>query len=238
MKNLLLFFCFVLATHLTLAQETTWSINITPNISYRLPQGPGLTPLAASIQNGEEAMHAFDFGVDLRTQLSDRFAIGTGLYYSQKGFSNLHVAAAYDQPTLSRAYIIDFTQDYLDIPFFLTYTLAQNDKFRWYALAGLNNSLLLNEKNDVAVRSAELSSDEIPQEIRQLLQQPYLGAARLHSFGVLGGFGVQAKVDAKTFIGLEAISKVMLTPLNDYTSGSQRHQYSVGLNFRFVRTLR
>ena len=238
MKHFLLLGGLLLTTHLALAQETTWSINVTPTISYRLPQVRSVDPLTETIQLGEEAMHSFDFGVDLRTSLSDRWMIGAGLFYSQKGFSNLHVAAAYDQPTLSRAYVIDFMQDYLDIPFLATYSFRQNDTFRWYTLGGITNSLLLREKNDVAVRSAELSVSEVPGAVREQLQQPYLRAARSYSFGVQGGLGVQARVDGRTFIGLEALSKVMLTPLEDVTSGSQRHQYALGLNFRFVRSLR
>ena len=238
MKKLLLLFSLILSAHLVLAQKTTWGINITPNISHRIAPVQGIAQQATSVQSGEAAMHTFDFGVDLRTHLSNRFTVGTGLFYSQKGFSNLHVAAAYDQPLLSRTYIIDFMQDYLDIPFFITYTLAQTDKLQWYALAGVNNSLLLREKNDVAVRSAELSIHEVPDNIRDLLQQPYLGASRSHSIGTVAGFGVRAKVDERTFVGLEAVGKFMLTPLNDYSSGTQRQQYSLGLNFRFIRTLR
>lgn len=237
MKIFLLFSCLVLITPLALAQETTWSVNVTPTISYRIPQVPA-DPLTETIQSGEEAMHSFDFGVDIRTSISGRWMIGTGLFYSKKGFSNLHVAAAYNQPTLSRAYVVDFMQDYLDIPFFVTYTIKENDKFQWYTIGGITNSLLLREKNDVAIRSAELSFGEVPDAIQELLQQPYLRASRAHSFGALGGVGVRARVDDKTFIGLEALGKVMLTPLLDNTSGSQRHQYAMGLNFRFVRSLR
>ena len=238
MKHFLLLGSLMLTTHFVLAQTTTWSINVAPTISYRLPQGPLPDPLAETIQNGEEAMHSFDFGVDFRTSLSSRWMIGTGVFYSQKGFSNLHVAAAYDQPTLSRAYVVDFMQDYLDIPFLVTYTFRQHDTFQWYTLAGVTNSLLLREKNDVAVRSAELSIGEVPDPVRAQLEQPYLKATRAHSFGVQGGLGVQARVDNRTFIGLEALSKVMLTPLEETTTGSQRHQYALGLNFRFVRSLR
>lgn len=238
MKNFLLFFLLISTSSLSRAQTTTWGVNISPNISYRVAPVPAASPLAESVQSGERAMHTFDFGLDIRTQWGKRFTIGSGLFYSQKGFANRYVAAAYHQPTLGRSYIIDFVQDYLDIPIFLTYTLVQSDRFRGYALAGVNNSLLLHEKNDVAVRSAELTVDKVSTEVNELLRQPYLGASRLHSLGVLGGIGVRAPVDAKTFVGLEAVGKLMLTPLDDYTSASQRRQYSIGLNFRFVRTIR
>lgn len=183
-------------------------------------------------------MHSFDFGIDIRTRINSRFKIGTGLFYSQKGFSNVHVASAYQQPTLSRAYVIDFMQDYLDIPFFITYSLAQNNQFEWYTLAGVNNSLLLRERNKVAVRSAEQSGREVPEAVQAQLQPPYLQASRAHGLGMLGGIGVRASVDDKTSIGLEALSKFMFTPLNDLTSDSQRRSYTLGLNFRFVRALR
>ena len=237
MKKTLLFIGLLLLTHLLLAQKTTWSINIAPTISHRLAPIGDIAQQAASAQSGEVAMHTFDVGVDLRTDISNRFAIGTGLFYSQKGFSNVHVAAAYRMP-LSRAYIIDFMQDYLDIPFFATYTVHRGSKFHWYALAGINNSLLLRERNNVAVRSAELATHEVPDQVREVLQQPYLGASRRHSVGTVAGLGVRATVDERTSIGLEAVSKLMLTPLKDQYSDTQRHQYSFGLNFRFIRTLR
>jgi hypothetical protein len=133
--------------------------------------------------------------------------------------------------------MIEFVQDYLDIPFFLTYTLAQNDQFQWYTLGGINNGLLLRERNDVSVRTYEQTVREVPAEVQELLEEPYLGASRAHNLGVIAALGVRARVDDKTFVGLEATSKVMLTPLLDHASGTQRYAYTVGLNFRFVRTL-
>lgn len=238
MRKLLLLLGPLFVASLSLAQTTTWSINISPNISYRIAPVPAATPRAGAVQSGERAMHTFDFGLDIRTELDGRFTVGSGLFYSQKGFSNVYVAAPYDRPTLDDAYRIDFMQDYLDIPVFMTYTLAQHDKFRWYALAGINNSLLLREKNDVAVRGAEASLRETPSATRALLSEPYLKATRGYSLGAMGGFGVRAQMDAKTFIGLETVSKLMFTPLQDQASDSQRRQYSLGLNFRFIRTLR
>lgn len=233
MKHFLPLTGLLLAAQLATAQQTTWSVNVTPTISYRIAK---LSPIDASVRNGERPSHSFDFGVQLRTQLSERISLGTGLLYAQRGFSNLHVAAPYQRP-LSRGYLIDFVQDYLDIPFFLTYNLAHNNQFQWYTLGGINNGLLLRERNEVAVRTYEQTVREVPTEVQELLKEPYLGASRLHSLGVMAGFGVRARVDAKTFVGLEAIGKVMLTPLDDYASGTQRRSYTLGLNFRFVRTL-
>ena len=216
-----------------MAQQTTWSVNVTPTISYRIAK---LSPADESVRNGERPSHSFDFGLQLRTRLSDRIHLGTGLLYAQRGFANRHVAAPYQRP-LNRGYLVEFIQDYLDIPFFLTYTIAQNDQFQWYALGGINNGLLLRERNEVSVRTYEQSVREVPADVQALLEKPYLGAARQHNLGAIAGFGVRARVDAKTFVGLEAITKVMLTPLQDYASGTQRRSYTVGLNFRFVRTL-
>ncbi len=233
MKHFLLLAGLLLVSQLTIAQQTTWSVNVTPTISYRVAT---LSPADESVRNGERPVHSFDFGLQLRTQLSERIYLGTGILYAQRGFSNLQVAAPYQQP-LSRSYMVEFVQDYLDIPFFLTYNLVQNDQFQWYTLGGINNGLLLHERNKVSVRSYEQTVREVPTEVQQLLEEPYLGASRLHSLGLLAGFGVRARVDAKTFVGLKALTKVMLTPLEDYASGTQRRPYTLGLNFRFVRIL-
>lgn len=238
MKHFLLAFIWVVTIPATFAQTTTWSINVMPTFSYRLSAINPISPLAETIQNGEAPMHSFDFGVDIRTRFRSRFMIGAGLFYSQKGFSNVHVASAYQQPTLSRAYLLDFMQDYLDIPLFITYTIAQNEKFEWYVLGGVNNSLLLRERNKVAVRSAELSAGEIPEEVSEQLHRPYLRASSAYSVGMLSGVGVRAKVDDRTSIGLEGLSKYVFTPLEDLTSDSQRRPYALGLNFRFIRTIR
>ncbi|MGB3776859.1 MAG: outer membrane beta-barrel protein [Tunicatimonas sp.] len=233
MKHFLPLFGLLLAAQLTLAQQTTWSVNVTPTISYRIAK---LSPADESVRNGERPSHLFDFGLQLRTRLGERIYLGTGLLYAQRGFSNRYVTAPY-QRSLSRRYMIDFIQDYLDIPFFLTYNIVQNDQFQWYALGGINNGLLLRERNEVSERSYEQTVQEVPADVLELLEDPYLGASRQHNLGAIAGFGVRARVDAKTFVGLEAISKVMLTPLQDYASGTQRRPYTMGLNFRFVRTL-
>ena len=234
MKTFLLITGLLLGTQLGIAQSMTWSVNVTPTISYRIAN---LSPVDESVRNGEHPVHSFDFGVQMRTNLGGRFAVGTGLMYARRGFSNLHVAVPYRQPFLSRGYQVEFVQEYLDIPFFVTYNLAQNDQFQWYTLGGINNGFLLRERNDVVVRTYEQTVRQVPPEVQELLEEPYLGAARQHNLGLLAGFGVRARVDAKTFVGLEALTKVMLTPLLDYASGTQRRSYTIGLNFRFVRTL-
>ena len=214
------------------AQKTTWSVNIAPSISYRLPQTQTLPANVESVMNGEQPMHTFDFGIDLRTATNDHWYVGTALLYSQKGFSNTYVDAPYPTIRVPRTYLIDFIQNYLEIPFFVTRTVYQSDKFKLYPLVGITNSLLIAEKNRVAVRTGEIS-----EEIEQNLSEPYLRTPQVHNVGILGGFGVQASVDPKTYIGLEAQTKVMLSPVSDLSSQSVRNLYSLGLNFRFIRTL-
>ncbi|WKN42467.1 outer membrane beta-barrel protein [Tunicatimonas pelagia] len=233
MKQTLLLFLLIGGVNLALAQQTTWSVNIAPSISHRLPQTKTLPVLEESIRNGERPMHTFDFGIDFRTAINDHWHVGTALLYSQKGFSNTHVAIPYPDIRVSRTYLIDFIQNYLEIPFFVTRTVFKNDRFQLYPMLGVTNSLLLSEKNRVAVRSGE-----VDKEIEEALKKPYLRTRQIHNIGILGGFGIQASVDPKTFIGLEAQTKVMLSPLDDVSSQSQRNLYSIGLNFRFVRTLR
>ena len=237
MKFFLLTVCFVITTSFVLAQTTTWSVNINPTVSYRIAPVPTSSPQAETIQSSEKAIHTFDFGLDIRTQLNKRFSLGAGLYYSKKGFSNTRAAVVYNQPGLHSTYVVDFLQDYLDIPLFITYTLAEQKKLKWYALVGINNSLLLHEKNEIGVRSAEFSTRDIPPATRALLSQPYLQAAQPYGIGIVGGWGVTAQVDCRTLVGLEALGKGMLTPVEDVVSGSERRSYAVGLNFRFVRKL-
>lgn len=233
MKKLILFSFFFSLVTFSWAQDVHWGLNIAPGISYRFAQAQQLTDHAQSIQNGEKPMHVFDFGIDLRKNITNRLSIGTGIFYSQKGFSNTHVAAVYQDPTLSRRYILDFVQDYLEIPFFLSYNVYQNDQIQLYPLLGVNNSLLLNEKNNVSS-----SGGEVSEETMERLSEPYLSRSKLHNIGVLGGIGVMGTVDPKTAIGLEAMGKVMLTPLSDNFSSTNRHLYSLNLNFKFIRKIR
>nr|WKN37773.1 PorT family protein [Tunicatimonas sp. TK19036] len=234
MKQFLLLLLFIGTFTLTAsAQQATWGINIAPSISYRLPQTRTLPANVETVRNGERPMHAFDFGIDFRAPINDHWSIGMALLYSQKGFGNTHVAAAYNDVRLPRTYLIDFVQNYLEIPFFATRVLHKADKFHVYSLAGVTNSLLISEKNQVAVRSGEIS-----EEIEQRLSVPYLKTEQIHNVGVIGGLGIQASVDSRTYVGLEGQSKVILSSLLDTTSQSRRNLYSVGLNFRFVRTLR
>ena len=234
MKQGLLFIASFLLAQTIWAQEITWGVNIAPSISYRIPQYP-VSPLAEGAQIGEKPMHTFDFGIDVRAAITSRWAIGSAVLYSQKGMSNSYVGVVYGNPSLSPAYLIDFVQDYLEIPFFLSYSLPSKGAVEWYGLAGITNSLLLREHNRVATRNS--LSAEVSAEIETLLKKPYLAASQRHNLGLMGGWGVKIKVDDKTAIGVEALGKLMLTPLQDRASDSQRHQYSVGLNFRFIRTL-
>jgi hypothetical protein len=214
-----------------MAQNSSWGLNIMPGISYRLPQTGGLSLQAESIQNGEQPMYTFDFGLDLRQQLSGRLGLGTGIIYSQKGFSNNHLSAVY-APNISRRYLIDYVQQYLEIPIFLTYDLSRRKEFSFYPLAGLSNSLLISHQNELSVRSGELS-----RETADLIRQPYLQSPDRHSLSLLGGFGIMAEVDDKSALGVEALAKLMFNPLRDRVSLTRRHLYTLGINFRFVRRI-
>jgi hypothetical protein len=232
MKKPLLLACFSCFVINATAQDLQWGLNIAPGISYRFAPTASVSDEAVSIQGGEETMYVFDFGLDLRQSISPRISFGTGVFYSQRGFSNTHLAAIYDDPSLSRRYLIDFVQDYLEVPFFLTYDLAQKDKLSFYALGGITNSLLLNSKNVVSATSGEVSEETMAR-----LEDPYLENRAIHNFGTLAGFGVQTQVDDKTDLGLEILGKVMTTPLLDRVSNSRRYLCSGNVNFRFVRKI-
>ena len=232
MKKTLLYAVLSLSTILVKGQDIEWSLNVAPGISYRIPQSSSLNTQAASIQFGEKAMYVFDFGVDIRKSLTPRVRFGTGVLYSQKGFSNNNVAAAYSGLTLNRRYLVDFIQNYIEIPFFLSYDLIQSDQLRFYALAGVNNSLLVNDKNSVTVTKGEAS-----EEIVKRLEEPYLQNKVLHNFGTLAGLGVTTTVDSKTSLGVELIGKLIASPLYDQVSNTRRHLYSLNMNFRFIRKL-
>jgi len=234
MRRYLLLVCFSFLVANVHAQQLQWGLNIAPGISYRIPQFSSVSPEATAIQNGEEAMYVFDFGLDLRKSISSRINFGTGVFYSQRGFSNTRIAAIYDDPGLSRRYLVDFVQDYLEIPFFLTYDVTQQDKFAFYVLAGVTNSLLIHSKNVVSATSGE----EVNEATLQRLSDPYLKNKHIHNFGTMAGFGVLTEVDDKTNLGVELLGKVMTSPILDQVSHTRRHLYSLNVNFRFVRKIR
>lgn len=216
------------------SQGIEWSVNVSPTISFRMPQKNNLTAQAVTIQAGEKPMHAFDFGFDMRTPINSRVKIGAAILYSQKGFSNIHLAAVFDDERISRAYLIDYVQDYIEIPFFLTYSVLQKEKVQLYPLLGVTNSILLHDKNNTAIRRG----GEIREEIQKKISSPYLQSTQQHNVGLLLGWGAMACVDKKTFVGIEAQTKLMLTPLQDKASITHRYLYSFGMNFRFIRRLR
>lgn len=178
-------------------------------------------------------MYVFDFGIDLRKAIAPRISFGTGIFYSQKGFSNTHVAAIYDDPGISRHYLIDFVQDYLEVPFFLSYEITQQDQLALYTLGGITNSLLLKSKNSVSTTGREVSEETVLR-----LQEPYLENRRLHNLGFVAGMGIKTDVDAKTALGIEALGRYMSSPLVDKVSNTRRRIYSLNINFRFIRKIR
>ena len=82
-----------------MGQSYEMGINIGPSISYRTSAQSG-DPIAVSIQNGEEGIYTFDFGLDLRRSISDKTKVGIGIWYSQKGMSNTNVGITYDDLSL------------------------------------------------------------------------------------------------------------------------------------------
>lgn len=231
MQKLLLLLLFFPSTTLY-AQQVAWGINVAPTISYRIPQNHGLSAQAATIQAGEKAMHAFDFGLGMRTAIHKHLKIGAAILYSRKGFSNIHVSAIFNDHNIGRSYIMDYIQDYLEIPVIFTYSVLKKEKREFYPILGISNSLLLSDKINMTARSGGVS-----EEVKNKISTPYLESSRQHNLGLLFGWGITTRVDTKTYLGIEAQGKLMLTPLYDKVSVSQRHLSSLGLNFRFIRTL-
>ena len=56
MKQLLLLFLLMGIVGSAVAQETTWSVNIAPSISYRLPQTRSLPAKVETVRNVEKPM--------------------------------------------------------------------------------------------------------------------------------------------------------------------------------------
>lgn len=232
MKKLLLLF-FLTSSCAVWAQGITWGVNIAPSIAYRIAQRSPLNERITSAQLSEKPMHAFDFGFDVRKTIGERFRIGAAVLYSRKGFSNNHAAATFRNSQISAAYLVDYMQDNLEIPFFLTYSVIKKEKTEAYPLLGMTHSLLLGDKNNVSVRAG----GEVREEITEQLRKPYLSPTRLHNVGLLFGGGAMTRVDCKTSVGIEVQGKVMLTPLQDVETHSHRYLTSIGVNFRFIRHL-
>lgn len=226
-------FLLILFPLLSQAQKIEIGINILPTISYRFSQPSSkISSRAESIRIAERPVHAFDFGIDIRNKITNRIKIGSALMYSQKGFANTNLPATYDNSALNKMNSIDYVQDYLEIPFFATYDYFQDKKINAFVMAGINNSILLNAKNNVIIKAGEVSDEDY-----ETLKEPYLKTPKIHNFGMVAGTGILVNVNEKTAIGLEAQTKFMFTPLEETFFATQRRLFSAGINFRFIKKL-
>lgn len=218
---------------LSWAQKIEIGVNISPTISYRSSQPSSkIDPRAETIRIAERAVHTFDFGIDIRNKVTNKLKLGTALLYSQKGFANTNLPATYNNAALNKMNSTDYVQDYLEIPFFATYDYFQDKKISAFVIAGFNNSILLNAKNNVIIKAGEVSIEDY-----ELLREPYLRNTKIHNIGMVAGTGVLVNVNEKTAIGLETQTKFMFTPLEEVFFATQRRLFSVGLNFRFIKML-
>lgn len=223
----------VLFPLLSQAQKIEIGVNIAPTISYRFSQSSSeISPRAESIRISERPIHTFDFGIDIRNKITDRIKMGSAFIYSQKGFANTNLPVTYDNSELNKRNSIDYVQDYIEIPFFATYDYFQDKKINAFVIMGINNSILLNAKNNLIIKAGEVSDEDY-----QTLTTPYLESPKIHNIGLMAGTGLLVHVNAKTAIGLEAQTKFMFTPLEETFFATQRRLFSAGLNFRFVKKL-
>lgn len=231
MRFVIITFLFV-TTGLAFGQKYEAGINVGPSISYRT-SAEGDDPVAVSIQNGEEGIYTFDFGLDLRRTFSKKIKAGIGIWYSQKGFSNTNIGITYDDLTLFHKVVqIDFIQNYVEVPIMAYYKLNKTTGSDLYAFLGYNNSVLFSQKNNVILRSGEMNNEELDR-----LSEPYLENSTRYSPGFLVGFGWQKPIDDKHCFGLEPVFKMLLSPLREDRFMTHRKLYSFVLNFRFIRKL-
>jgi len=233
MKHFFSLVVFFLSTPHLFSQSLEFGLNTGPTISYRTYNDRGATDLEPlAIISGEKQMYTFDFGLDMRYLFHTRWKVGTGVWYSQKGFSNVNVRIAYQDLILDEVAHIDFVQNYLDVPLTLYYKLNRSDRFDVYGMAGLVTSFLLNEKNDVILKNGEISSSN-----KESLHKPYLTNTSKVNLGWILGIGIQKPIDDKYIIGVEPSFKRMESPLIETQYETQRKLYSFTLNFRFVRII-
>jgi len=233
MKHFFGLVVFFLSVPQLISQTLEFGLNTGPTISYRTYDDRGATaiePLA--IISGEKQMYTFDFGLDMRYRLHPRWKIGTGVWYSQKGFSNVNVRIAYQDLVLDEVAHIDFIQNYLDLPLTINYKLNQSDRFDIYGVAGLVASFLLSEKNNVILKNGEISSAG-----KESLEKPYLSNTTNINLGWILGIGIQKAIDEKYVIGFEPSFRRMESALVESQYNTERKLYSFTLNFRFVRII-
>ena len=224
--------CFLALSAQLIGQEYEMGINVGPSISYRTSV-ESTDPIAVSIQNGEEGIYTFDFGLDLRRSLSDKFTVGIGLWYSQKGMSNTNVGITYDDLSLFNKVVqIDFIQNYIELPFLVYYKINRTNAFNLYTFLGYNNSILFSQKNNIILRSGEMNKGEF-----ERLNEPYLENLTRYNPGFIVGFGWQKPIDENYSFGLEPAFKMLLSPLREERFMTNRKLYSLVLNFRFIRKL-
>ena len=230
--RLVIFVILLVASAVAFGQKYEMGINVGPSISYRTsPEGED--PVAVSIQNGEEGIYTFDFGLELRREFSSKLKVGIGIWYSQKGFSNTNVGITYDDLSLLNKVVqIDFIQNYVEVPILVYYKLNKTNDSHFYTMLGYNNSILFSQKNNVILRAGEMNKDQLNK-----LRTPYLENSTRYNPGFLLGFGWQKPIDDKHSFGLEPAFKMLLSPLREDRFMTHRKLYSLVLNFRFIRKL-
>jgi len=232
MRRILPFILLCFTTN-SFAQLVEVGLNVAPTISYRTADTRGLDdPFVSTTRVGEEPIYTFDFGFDFIYKLKERWMVGFGLRYSQKGLANRNVMATYNDFTLDEISHIDFVQDYIELPMFARRQVKDLGKFNFYGMLGLNHSFLITQKNNIILKPGAILESEINE-----LQAPYLKNSSDYNFGLIGGVGFSVEIDERYNFALEPIAKYMISRLREKKFGTTRNLYSLGLNFKFVRKL-
>lgn len=166
-----------------------------------------------AFDESEKGMISYDVGALIYPIAKKRFALGTGLIYSRKGY----IWAKYTGRDLNgNTFPVKITEtiNFLEIPIRVTYHLGDDSKA--YLVGGLTNDIFLSSKVKVTDGS----------------YQPNEPEKRKYNLGVNIGFGYDFKVSESLTIGVEPNIKLQSMPyLATVTlTEAKRYLYTIGLS--------
>jgi hypothetical protein len=182
--------------------------------------------------------------------LNQRFSIEVGLGYTQKGIDteyNLHTTSINsDNNTVKLSYQFNrnLRLDYISVPLTLQYKLDRKERF--YVLAGIYNSIVVNFLiKESLVTANRQTSDSFGNNISSSEDKSWTtdAYASLFDSGLLAGIGVNLPLTKKMAIGLDIRSAVGLTNVpkryktygfQSFSETTKNISFETGLKLQYI----
>jgi hypothetical protein len=232
---LICLFIFVALMPIKAQDSKKWFLgySISPDLCYRklsnASKDPTIDGLIASRNTSEHVKFGFTTGLNIKRRLNNVISLESGLLYSNKGYILKADVVFGDQVNPGSGQMpksghgkVRYNYKYIDLPLKVNAVFMREEKYSFYATAGVVLNMFLEQKN-VSI----FTSQDGNKQITSSEGEPF-HTNKSYNISPFIGFGAQCRLGERLHLQIEPLFRYGMLP--SYDTPIKQYLWNWGLN--------